>query len=187
MDPLASMYIDNELDLNEKVKFVDKIHLDDSFRQNTRALLLQEKLLRRPPDTSVLPARLSVRTHVGLRIKQWLKPVIYATAGFAAAGLMMLSVQPPAVPLPCTNRFVIYNASAHQVELTGSFTGWQRLLMKPIKNSGYWEISLKVPPGEHRFAYIVDGDRKIADPTLPASEMDDFGGRNSILTVGERI
>ena len=59
--------------------------------------------------------------------------------------------------------------------------------MQRIGSSGYWEINLPVPSGEHRFAYILDGDRRISDPTLPASEKDDFGGENSILSVEERI
>ena len=57
MDYLSSMYIDNELDLDEKVVFVDKVHSDPPFYRDTRALLLQEKLLRMPPDTSMLPVR----------------------------------------------------------------------------------------------------------------------------------
>ena len=187
MDYLASMYIDNEIDLDEKVLFVDRIHSDRSFYQDTRALVLQEKLLRDLPDTSLLPARLSTGDRAGFRFRQWLKPVIYATAGFAAAGLILISLLIPPVQPQCANRFVIYDPSARQVELAGSFTGWQRMAMKPAGNSGYWELYLQVPSGEHRFAYILDGDRRIADPTLPASEKDDFGGRNSILTIEEHI
>ena len=187
MDYLTSMYIDNELDLNEKVQFVDRVHRDHLFYQNTQRLLRQEKLLRTLPDTSGLPARLSVGDRIGHRIKQWLKPVIYAAAGFATAGLVAFSMLIPPTQSTCATRFVIYNSSANQVELAGSFTGWQRKSMQPIRNSGYWEIYLQVTPGEHRFAYILDGDRQIADPTLPASENDDFGGRNSILNVEGRI
>lgn len=187
MDYLASMYIDNELDLDEKLQFVDKVHRDPSFYQNTQRLLSQEKLLRTLPDTSAVPVRLSPGDRIGYRIRQWLKPLIYATAGFAAAGLIAYGMFIPPVQSPRINRFVIYNAAAHQVELAGSFTGWKRKSLKPIRNSGYWEIYLPVPPGEHRFAYILDGDRQIADPTLPASENDDFGGRNSILNIEGRI
>ena len=118
MDYLASMYIDNELDLDERVQFVDKVHRDQAFYQNTQRLLGQEKLLRTLPDTSGLPVRLSVGDRIGHRIRQWLKPVIYATAGLIAYSMFI----PPAQS-PRTNRFVIYNSSAHQVELAGSFTG----------------------------------------------------------------
>ena len=187
MDYLASMYIDNEIDLDEKVLFVDKIHLDHSFYQDTRALLLQEKLLRRPPDTSVLPAQLPLGAGVRLRLKQWLKPLIYATVGFSAAGLILISLLTPPVRSQCANRFVIYDPSARQVELAGSFTGWQRVPLHRAGDSGYWELTLPVAPGEHRFAYILDGERQMADPTLPALEQDDFGGENSILNVGLQI
>jgi hypothetical protein len=59
--------------------------------------------------------------------------------------------------------------------------------MAPIRNTGYWELRLQVPSGEHRFAYILDGSKQMPDPTLPVREKDDFGGENSILTVEERI
>ena len=55
MDYLASMYIDNELNLEEKIRFVDRIQGDPPFYQDTRELLLQEKLLRTAPDTSMIP------------------------------------------------------------------------------------------------------------------------------------
>ena len=189
MDYLASMYIDNEMDLVEKRQFVEKIKSDASFYHQTLALLAQEQQLRdlsiavepiaqqpwQPPMWSVL-ARL-------------VKPLGFATAGFTAALLLLFSAfQTPAPVAPmASNRFVLFEPAATKVELAGSFTGWQRMSMQRIGNSGYWELSLQLPSGEHRFAYILDGDRRIADPTLPASEMDDFGGQNSILYVEERL
>ena len=52
--------------------------------------------------------------------------------------------------------------------------------MAPIGNSGYWELRLELPFGEHRFAYILDGTKQITDPTLPVREKDDFGFENCI-------
>ena len=187
MDYLASMYIDNELDLDEKVLFVDRVHSDQPFYRDTRALLHQEKLLRMPPDTSMLPVRPPVDAGVGHWFRKMLQPMIYAATGFAAAGLLLFNLVTTPTPAQCFNRFVIYEPAAHQVELAGSFTGWQRTRMEPIGNSGYWELRLHLPSGEHRFAYILDGSRQMADPTLPVREMDDFGGENSILSVEERI
>ncbi|MBI9083696.1 MAG: glycogen-binding domain-containing protein [Desulfobacterales bacterium] len=113
--------------------------------------------------------------------------MIYAATGFAAASLLLFNLIRPPAPVQKFNRFVIYEPAAHRVELTGSFTGWQRTAMKPVGNSGYWELNLKVPFGEHRFAYILDGARQMADPTLPVREKDDFGGENSILNVEARV
>lgn len=188
MDYLASMYIDNELDLDEKVRFVDEIHTEALFYEDTRALLLQEKLLRQPADTTMLPARpQAAPAHPDQWFKNLFKPVLYAAAGFAAAGLLIFSLITAPIRQQCANRFVVYEPAANRVELAGSFTGWQRTPMQPIRNSGYWELRLQVPAGEHRFAYILDGSEQIADPTLPAREKDDFGGENSILTVEDRV
>jgi hypothetical protein len=43
MKYLGSMYIDDELDLGEKVQFNEKIHSEKEFFQETVDLLLQEK------------------------------------------------------------------------------------------------------------------------------------------------
>jgi hypothetical protein len=55
--------------------------------------------------------------------------------------------------------------------------------MKRVGTSGYWEVTLDLPEGEHRFSYILEGNRRLADPTILTREHDDFGGENSILEV----
>ncbi len=42
---------------------------------------------------------------------------------------------------------------------------------------------MEIPPGEHVFSYILDGDKILADPTILTREEDDFGSINSILVV----
>lgn len=187
MDYLSSMYIDNEMDLYEKKLFVEKVRSDRAFYTQTLDLLDQEQLIRKQPDMRELTSKQRWRPPVWDSLKRFFRPLGFATAGFSAAVLILLSVfKPPVMPL-CSNRFVLFEPAAGQVELAGSFTGWQRIPMQRIGSSGYWEINLPVPSGEHRFAYILDGNRRIPDPTLPASEKDDFGGENSILSVEERI
>ena len=187
MDYLASMYIDNELNLEEKIWFVDRIQSEAPFYKDTRELLIQEKQLRRAPDTSMIPEHPPRAAALGDWVIRFLKPLIYAAGGFALAGLILfVFATNPAKPINL-NRFVIYEPSAGQVELVGSFTDWKRTAMMPIGNSGYWELRLELPFGEHRFAYILDGSKQITDPTLPVREKDDFGGENCILTVVEPI
>ncbi len=55
--------------------------------------------------------------------------------------------------------------------------------MQPAGSTGYWEITLEIPQGEHAFSYILDGDKILADPTISVREEDDFGTINSILVV----
>lgn len=187
MDYLSSMYIDNEMDLDEKRQFVQRVRSDGAFYNETLDLLAQEQRLRELPAMPHMAVQQPWRPPLRTVLARWFKPLGFATAGFTAAVLMLFSVfQPPATGV-CNNRFVLFEPAAAQVELAGSFTGWQRVSMTRAGSSGYWELNLQVPSGEHRFAYILDGDRQMADPTLPASEKDDFGGQNSILNVEARL
>jgi 1,4-alpha-glucan branching enzyme len=105
-------------------------------------------------------------------------------AGLAAALLVMFFVtarQEQAAQN--THRFVLFQPDVNQVEITGSFLGWEAVPMQKSGSSGYWEVVLEVPAGEHRMCYILEEDRRIPDPTIPIREKDDFGGENSILAV----
>ncbi len=187
MDYLGSMYIDNELDLEEKVQFVEKIHSEEEFFQETVALLLQEQLLRNIPEKVLIQVENRIRPDRKKWLEKFFRPLTYAGAGFALAMLFLFfQATVPTDKLATFERFVIFEPTASQVELTGTFTGWQRVAMKQIGTSGYWELGLQLPSGEHRFAYILDGSRRIADPTQLAREKDDFGGENSILKVAGR-
>ena len=45
-DFLISMFIDNELAIDEKIEFVEEVHGCEAFKDETVELLRQEKLLR---------------------------------------------------------------------------------------------------------------------------------------------
>ena len=188
MEYLGSMFIDNELDLDEKVHFIEKIHCEQDFFQETVELLEQEKLLRMHPEKLKQPNKTPIRRDVRHWLGDFLRPVVYAGAGFALATLLLFTrTMVSTAPSTAYNRFVIYEPTASQVEITGTFNGWQREAMKPVGTSGYWELNLYLPTGEYRFAYILDGAKRIADPTQAAREKDDFGGENSILKVAKHV
>ena len=91
MDYLGSMYIDNELDLEEKVQFIEKIHSEQEFYQQTVDLLVQEKQLRTVPEKLLIP----VETRIRFDLKNWFgkifRPLVYAGAGFAFASLVLFT------------------------------------------------------------------------------------------------
>jgi 1,4-alpha-glucan branching enzyme len=82
-----------------------------------------------------------------------------------------------------SQRFVIYRPDVTNAEITGTFTGWKKVPMRRIGSSGYWDITMNLPEGEHRFIYILNGKQRFADPTVMSREHDDFGGENSIISV----
>jgi hypothetical protein len=190
MDHLISMYIDNELSLEEKIHFLEHVHAHREYKDEAVSLLEQEKLLgtalRHPaPDIPLPDTRPSIFRLPPFRAMGWAAAACLLLLFSFTAGLHFSPQQHIADTEPAIAgyRFVIHQQGTNQVEITGSFTNWQRVPLVPTGTSGYWEITLEVPPGEHRYAFIVDGDKLLPDPTVIAAETDDFGAANSILKV----
>ena len=180
-DYLISSYIDDELDLDEKIEFVETVHEQVTFKEEAVDLLQQEKLVCGEVVDRV-PA-VVFREKRRFLIPLW-RPAGMFAAGLAAALLVMFFVTPQQeLPVLTAHRFVLYQPDVKQVEITGSFLGWSAVPMKRSGTSGYWEAVLEVPAGEHRLCYIIEGRKRIPDPTIPIREKDDFGGENSILAV----
>ena len=84
-------------------------------------------------------------------------------------------------------QFVFVAPKATSVSLVGDFNGWDiaRTPLQPADGSGMWSVTLPLPPGRHRYAFVVDGTRWTVDPAAPRAVEDDFGSPNSVVTVGE--
>lgn len=180
---LISLFIDDEMEIDEKIEFVEIVHADHTFRDQTVDLLHQERLLRSPVVTRVPTAQLKTRCRP-VRGWSWLRPAALVVPALAALLLVVLFLPGQQPEAAVSHRFVIFQPDARQTGISGSFTNWQTVPLQQIGTSGYWVITLEVPQGEHRFTYIVDGHKRLADPTVPGREQDDFGGQNSVLRVG---
>ena len=71
---------------------------------------------------------------------------------------------------------------ATAVKLAGSFTGWEAEYALHETAPGVWSILVPLEPGVHDYAFIIDGERWMSDPTAPTVD-DGFGGVNSRLSV----
>jgi hypothetical protein len=82
-------------------------------------------------------------------------------------------------------RFVLAVPDARSVALAGDFNGWSRSATPLVEgeNPGQWSVTLSVPSGRHEYAFIVDGERWVPDPTAVAVR-DEFGNESSVLRVG---
>ena len=187
MDYLSSMYIDDEMGLNDKKRFVEKVRVSDMFYTQTIELLDQEQLIQAQSFELNQAHEKQKHRRVRLNLFRSLKPLGLMGAGCVTAALILFSFFKIPVPENHNNRFLLFEPAAKHIEIVGSFTNWQRISMKRIGSSGYWELNLKIDSGEHRFSYILDGMNQISDPTLPGKENDDFGGENSILSVQKCI
>lgn len=183
MDYYISMFIDNELGLDEKIEFIKSVHEDDEVYAESMDLLEQEKLLSSDILSNAPSLELKEK-------KNWfaflnLKPLMFASVGAMAViiALLIFPVHKNSISY-MPHRFVIYEPEVSKVEISGSFIDWKVLPLSQIGSSGYWQIELNIPEGEHRYTYIVGGEQRVADPTILSREQDDFGGENSILFVG---
>ena len=179
-DYLISMFIDDELDMDNKIEFVETVHEDRNFKDETVGFLRQEKVIRSEVVDEVPAVKVQLKEKT---VFPFWRPMAIFASGLAAALILFFFTQPPKEQLSTAHRFVIYQPGVEQVEITGSFTDWRTLPMNRAGTSDYWEITIDVPAGEHRFSYILEGDQQLADPTILFREKDDFGGENSILEV----
>jgi 1,4-alpha-glucan branching enzyme len=58
-----------------------------------------------------------------------------------------------------TARFRFLRPHARSVMLAGDFNGWQTHQI-PMRRTpdGWWEATLRLAPGSHRFRYLADGE-----------------------------
>jgi hypothetical protein len=83
---------------------------------------------------------------------------------------------------PVYVQFRLEAAGARQVALAGTFTQWQPAVQLRQTAPGEWSAVVPLRPGVHDYAFVVDGQRWVADPH--AAQVDDsFGGVNSRISL----
>jgi len=109
-----------------------------------------------------------------------------AAAVFMAVFALPSFRQHPAVvakaPQQVFTQFVLTAPTAKQVAVAGDFSGWKPVHVMTRSEAGVWTVVVPLDPGVHEYAFVVDGERWIADPTAPPVR-DGFGGVNSRLAV----
>ena len=86
----------------------------------------------------------------------------------------------PSVPAGYT-RVTYRDKKAQRVELFGDFTNWKPVAATRAEN-GVWYADLRLPPGEYRYAFRVDGNTWRVPEGVVAFD-DDFGGKSARLVV----
>ncbi len=191
---LISKYIDNQLNLDEKITFVKEVKNDDGFYNETIEMLEAEKLLNfdvpyeqplKATQKKVLPFRGFTRNRI---IYQSLVAVAMVLI-IISVGLGVLKNYIPVTQTRKTTekvlyRFVYYNPHAKSVAVMGSFTGWKKVYMKRVDGTGYWQLYIKLPKnGMYKYNFVVGKNKIIHDPSNPARIYNGFGGFDSVLRI----
>lgn len=107
-----------------------------------------------------------------------------------AVELALLSRHPAAAPgVHRSEDFIAFmyrNPSAQSVFFAGDVNGWnpRQAPFQRLAAGGLWSCILPKPPvGQHRYKFVVDGTRWMADPSNDLKEPDGYGDWNSILVV----
>ena len=84
-------------------------------------------------------------------------------------------------------RFVFVAPDAKQVALAGDFNDWDASRTRLVKSEhpGVWTADVPLTPGRYSYAFVVDGERWVADPRAPRAVGDDFDRPSSTVTVRE--
>ena len=95
----------------------------------------------------------------------------------------------PARDTVYVTRFLLVAPGAKQVALVGDFNEWDHNATPLARvasqgSNGVWTIELPLTAGRHSYAFLVDGQRWVADPSRPRAIGDDFGRPSSAVTVG---
>jgi 1,4-alpha-glucan branching enzyme len=77
--------------------------------------------------------------------------------------------------------------TASRVSVVGDFSGWdpRQAVMTRDSGSGLWSVTLRLAPGRHVYAFLVDDSVWVRDPRAPAAPDADFGRPGSVLLVGQ--
>lgn len=118
-----------------------------------------------------------------------LRPVYAMGAAAAIAAAAVLARDPrPAPRAAVSAAAVVYvqfrmEASARQVALAGTFTGWQPSVRLHETEPGVWVALVPLLPGVYDYAFVVDGRHWVPDPSAPQQVKDSFGGTNSRISL----
>ena len=86
---------------------------------------------------------------------------------------------------PVLVRFMYVDEDAESVAVAGDFNHWEPVSLTPKEADGrtVWTGMMAVPPGDHRYMYVLDGDEWVTDPLAPQAQDDGFGHSNAILSL----
>jgi hypothetical protein len=175
----------------------EPVEIDPGVDRRVMAAIEADTPLAGIPDRRPLAGWLSPRWTIRL------SPVsgLAAAAGLAALALAASMVmRPRATPAPAEPavaelaatgaageiaQFVLVAPDAESVTLVGDFNDWSLSATRLARQSGdgVWWVTVPLPPGRYRYAFVVNGTGWRSDPNAPAAE-DEFGRPNSVVTIG---
>ncbi len=159
------------------------VRLDESFERRVMVSVRRLYAERRPRRGR---GWLAVASSIAHR-PAWAAALAAGIVAIATAGVF--STRTPAAVAASANvepvNFVLTRPAARSVSVVGDFNNWGlgNKALVATNHGGVWSVTATLPAGLHRYAFLVDGEQWVADPTKPLSSGDDFGRPSSALVV----
>lgn len=82
-------------------------------------------------------------------------------------------------------RFFYVNEEAESVAIAGDFSDWEPIPLdqKTVNGEKVWTGNIQMERGEHRYMYIIDGEKWKTDPLANRYKEDGFGHRNAVISL----
>ena len=81
--------------------------------------------------------------------------------------------------------FTYEDPNATSVALAGEFNNWNTSANLMEKEDGIWKITLTLASGSYQYKFFINGTEWKEDPNNPKTADDGYGGKNSVIVVGE--
>jgi 1,4-alpha-glucan branching enzyme len=111
---------------------------------------------------------------------------VWLAFGAVAAAMLAIAVLPRQASRAEPVQFVLVAPAAKHVQVVGDFNGWDpkhAAYAAANRGGGVWSLTAPIPPGHHRYAFLVDDSLWVPDPAAPQVPDEDFGKPNSALVV----
>jgi hypothetical protein len=165
--------------------------VDDRFRDEVevgREIVTRRRSITLSPSMGLAAAALFVALGAGVSyaVLTSQRQISHRTA--STGGPAQTTAQPASSGAATEPREIVHfelsAPRASRVALVGSFNEWNPVAtpLTRDKATGKWVVALRLSPGRHVYAFVVDGD-VTADPAAPRAADDDFGSTNSVVLV----
>lgn len=109
------------------------------------------------------------------------------TFRFGGAAAPSLPMPAGVAPLPRgMTRLSILASDATTVEVAGDFNQWEFVRAEHASN-GVWYADLRIPAGQYRYAFRINGKEWRIPAGVSAANDDEFGGKSAWLTVNPAV
>lgn len=80
-------------------------------------------------------------------------------------------------------RFIYVDDDAQNIEIAGDFNDWNPVSLdkQQVNGQDVWSGFVTMSRGEHKYMFIVDGEKWVTDPLANMYEDDGFGNKNALI------